>query len=121
MKQGLIFIVEKLNDKFYSSFWTLQRYFSSPLSTLSDSNWDIFTKGFDNILREFESISAQTVELSSEKRKRDSQEKVDRKLTSAVIADLKEFFFPKYLTSRNLFNLQVNNFNTLLFKNIHNI
>jgi THO complex subunit 1 len=89
----------------YPRFWSLQENFSQPLKLFHESNFAHFktnlgatVKAFESLPSEDDSRSARSAEDSRRnlKRKRDSDD-----------ADAPETFAPKYLTSKDLFELEV--------------
>ncbi|KAJ3275322.1 hypothetical protein HDV01_000614 [Terramyces sp. JEL0728] len=79
---------------FYTDFWQIQKYFSNPM--LLQSEFDDFSGKFDLALNQFEDI------LEQERKKDDKKDAKKKRVSNG------SFFFPKYLTNRVLFELQMN-------------
>ncbi|ORY52100.1 hypothetical protein BCR33DRAFT_712307 [Rhizoclosmatium globosum] len=105
------------NDKrFYHTFWSLQRFFSDPLIVLkSPAEWSKMESAIEAVLAVFEAENDTDLKSGSD-RKRKASAMNSASASSNDIGggtadkelDLKdEYFFPKFLTSRNLFELQI--------------
>ncbi|KAJ3030497.1 UNVERIFIED_CONTAM: hypothetical protein HDU68_008785 [Siphonaria sp. JEL0065] len=104
---------------FYKTFWSLQRYFSDPISVLKKlDEWSKMESAIESVLQVFEAENELDLKSGSvdRKRKLNSQDASSSSTAATVSApslidkelDLKdEYFFPKFLTSRNLFELQI--------------
>lgn len=91
----------KAND-FYNTFWSCQAYFSNPTATMSDKT--TFSRVKDSItllIEEMEKAVQERIELKL------SDDKFGSSASSGSSAGYMPYF-PKYLTSRNLFKLQLN-------------
>jgi THO complex subunit 1 len=89
-----------VENETYNQFWELQFYFSNPTVLLEQSSFVEFEKRIDSVLTHLESMHQQTANI---KTKRKSETKLSSKPDSF-------HFFPKYLTSKNLFELEVFSF-----------
>lgn len=90
-------------DILYPIFWRLQQVFSNPPLLFKNGNFEDFKKGLDATLVKFKEIPAVSQRTPSQlsqnlKRKADSFEQ------QSAFANT---FNPKYLTSRDLFSLEV--------------
>ena len=93
-------------DTLYPIFWSLQESFSSPTRLFDDANLQSLKSGLESTMRKFRDIHQEhsargASKLPDEskrgmKRKRDGQEE-----------ELAASFNPKYLTSRDLFDLEI--------------
>ena len=90
-------------DALYPIFWTLQNTFSNPPHLFKDNNLEEFKKGLDATLVKFREVPTAIQRGSSESRKgtKRSADEMDRQ------DDFAATFNPKYLTSRDLFSLEV--------------
>ena len=96
--------IELTMDVLYETFWSLQNFFSQPTKLFDDTNLETFKAGLLATMRKFKSVqralqsrdAAKAAEGKRGKRKRSSPED---EVTSA--------FNPKYLTSRDLFELEI--------------
>ncbi|KAJ3413691.1 hypothetical protein HDV05_007679 [Chytridiales sp. JEL 0842] len=102
------------DDGFYNTFWGLQGFWSNPLTIFQSNNWEVMTKGVEAVIKRFESISEQTDggnrSSSDRDRKRKKEEKKNPPPPPPQASQKQkshDFFFPKYLTSRNLFDLEL--------------
>ena len=91
------------NSKLYPIFWSLQQYFSVPTRLFDDSHFSSFKQGLEAAMRKFEETPAvvQTKSVSEEPRGR------KRKLGDDVGHQYGSNYNAKYLTSRDLFELEV--------------
>lgn len=88
---------------FYNDFWFIQKYFSNPLLLQTETEFSDFSSKFDLILNQFEDILEQE---RKELKKDDKKEPKKKRVSNG------SFFFPKYLTNKALFELQVIEFNS---------
>lgn len=108
-------------DTLYPTFWTLQQAFSNPIRLFSQEHLDEFKQGLDATLKKFRHvplvIQARTTDAKrGVKRKRDDEhdEQRDTQYVDQHNEPQNEHhdefaatFNPKYLTSRDLFELEV--------------
>jgi THO complex subunit 1 len=87
-------------DELYPIFWTLQQAFSNPPRLFNEEIFEEFKKGLECTLAKFKEVPTAIQRESSKgtKRKVDEMERKDEFTTT---------FNPKYLTSRDLFSLEV--------------
>lgn len=93
-------------DALYPMFWGLQAYFSAPTKVFDSQHFASFKTGLEATLSTFKSIKADSENQSASKASEDLRRAMKRKRT----VDGQEFatsFNPKYLTSRDLFDLEV--------------
>ncbi|EGE84897.1 nuclear matrix protein [Blastomyces gilchristii SLH14081] len=93
-------------DELYPIFWSLQNNFSSPTSLFDPANFAAFKTGLEASLSIF-----QKVNTDMEARMTKGSEDARRGLKRRRVGDGMEMtnsFNPKYLTSRDLFELEVN-------------
>ncbi|OAX85595.1 hypothetical protein ACJ72_00009 [Emergomyces africanus] len=93
-------------DDLYPIFWSLQTNFSSPTTLFNPANFTAFKAGLEASLSIF-----QRVNTDMEARMTKGSEEARRGLKRRRIGDGTEMtncFNPKYLTSRDLFELEVN-------------
>lgn len=94
-------------DELYPIFWTLQQYFSQPKKLFDPAQVDIFKKGIEATMLVFEKIRKDQGERGMAKVNGIPKAGIKRKRGSAGESDLANAFNPKYLTSRDLFELEV--------------
>lgn len=87
-------------NTFYPIFWTLQRTFSDPTRLFADKYFESFKKGLAATLAEFKEVPTVMSAKSESKQNLSRQE-------SEGHDDFANTFNPKYLTSRDLFKLEV--------------
>lgn len=89
-------------DALYPIFWTLQQVFSNPPALFKQNVFEEFKKGLDATLAKFKEVQIVSQRASEtlrgEKRKAAEMEQE---------GELANTFNPKYLTSRDLFSLEV--------------
>jgi THO complex subunit 1 len=93
-------------DALYPLFWSLQAYFSSPTNMFDAERFTSFKTGLEATLVAFKNINTEMENESSARASEDARKSNKRKR----IADGTEVatsFNPKYLTSRDLFDLEV--------------
>ncbi|RJE27393.1 nuclear matrix protein [Aspergillus sclerotialis] len=93
-------------DTLYPMFWGLQAYFSSPTKMFDPQHFATFKTGLESTLSAFKSMNTE-VETQNTSRGSEDRKSAKRKRT-ADGAEIASSFNPKYLTSRDLFDLEVN-------------
>lgn len=92
-------------DALYPVFWSLQSYFSSPSKMFDPERFASFRTGLEATLSAFNNINT---ELENQGAKRTTEErKSNKRKREAEGAGVSDNFNPKYLTSRDLFDLEV--------------
>jgi hypothetical protein len=89
-------------DELYPVFWTLQQSFSNPPRLFKDENFAEFKKGLELTLNKFKDVP--TVSQRSSENNKGTKRKGDEMEGRDEFAST---FNPKYLTSRDLFSLEV--------------
>lgn len=92
-------------NELYTIFWSMQQYFNQPRTLFDASNLSKFKHGLESTISFFKSMQTQSVARpmkATEEAKRGTKRK-----RSQGIDDLANSFNPKYLTSRDLFELEV--------------
>ncbi|KAI9333687.1 THO complex, subunit THOC1 [Obelidium mucronatum] len=98
---------------FYKTFWSLQRYFSDPMIVIKKlDEWAKMESAIESVLQVFEAENESDLKSGSDrKRKAAAMSSLDSVAASTAVEkelDLKDdYFFPKFLTSHNLFELQI--------------
>ncbi|OQE80589.1 hypothetical protein PENNAL_c0045G05310 [Penicillium nalgiovense] len=93
-------------DALYPLFWSLQAYFSAPSKVFDAERFTSFKTGMEATLAAFKNINTEMGNESSARASEDARKSNKRKR----IADGSEVatsFNPKYLTSRDLFDLEI--------------
>jgi THO complex subunit 1 len=91
------------NSEFYPIFWRLQHDFSTPTRLFDDQNFSPFKDGIDKTLEKFK----KTPVVAQTKGAGDAQRGIKRKLGHVTGDHYASNYNPKYLTSRELFDLEV--------------
>ncbi|EAW13358.1 THO complex subunit THO1/HPR1 [Aspergillus clavatus NRRL 1] len=91
----------------YPMFWGLQAYFSAPTKVFDPQHFASFKKGLENTLTVFKTIRT---DLESQSASRTAEEirKSNKRKRTTDGQEIASSFNPKYLTSRDLFDLEVN-------------
>lgn len=92
-------------DELYPMFWGLQAYFSSPTKMFDPQHFATFKTGLESTLSTFQSVNTE-LETQSTGRVPEDRKSSKRKRV-ADEAEIASSFNPKYLTSRDLFDLEV--------------
>lgn len=92
-------------DTLYPIFWGLQAYFSSPTKIFNAQHFATFKTGLESTLSAFRTVNTD-LETSNSKTHEEIRKSTKRKRT-ADGPEIASSFNPKYLTSRELFDLEV--------------
>jgi len=90
-------------DALYPLFWGLQSYFSAPTRLFEAASLQSFKEGIDATMACFQKLSAHT---SAPTRPDESRRGIKRKRSESG-SEISTTFNPKYLTNRDLFDLEV--------------
>ncbi|KAL4902839.1 hypothetical protein BDW74DRAFT_58485 [Aspergillus multicolor] len=93
-------------DTLYPIFWGLQAYFSAPTKIFDVQHFTTFKGGLESTLSAFRTVNTD-LETSNSKTQEEIRKSTKRKRT-ADGPEIASSFNPKYLTSRELFDLEVN-------------
>lgn len=93
-------------DTLYPVFWSLQENFSTPTRLFDDANLEIFQRGLSSTLVKFKEVQQDLQARGTSKLPDDGKRGVKRKRNGQE-DELSSSFNPKYLTSRDLFDLEV--------------
>jgi len=95
--------VEKQNtSEFYSTFWRLQQDFSVPTRLFQDEHFKVFKSGLEETLIKFGATTVVQTKTSAEEPRG-----LKRKLGDEGKSKYHDTYNPKYLTSRDLFELEL--------------
>lgn len=95
-------------DALYPKFWTLQSFFSSPTRLFEPSNMSTFKDGIEQTISCFKSVSqSSTSSTNSSDVKRGLKRKRANENDTTNSSIPSTTFNPKYLTNRDLFDLEV--------------
>lgn len=95
--------IKNENSQFYPIFWRLQDDFSDPTRLFKDENFGPFKEGVEKTLAKFR----KTPVVAQTKSAGDAQRGIKRKLGDDGGDQYASNYNPKYLTSRELFELEV--------------
>ncbi|KAG9805566.1 nuclear matrix protein, partial [Aureobasidium melanogenum] len=95
--------VKDENSEFYPIFWRLQHDFSNPTRLFEEENFSPFKDGIEKTLMKFK----KTPVVAQTKSAGDAQRGIKRKLGDETGDQYASNYNPKYLTSRELFELEV--------------
>ena len=93
-------------DSLYSIFWSLQDYFSQPTKLFDNQSLQSFKVGLQMTLSKFKQIHQDQHARGSSKFPAESKRRFKRKRDGQE-DELASTFNPKYLTSRDLFDLEI--------------
>ncbi|KAG8529966.1 uncharacterized protein KY384_005448 [Bacidia gigantensis] len=93
-------------DALYSIFWSLQDYFSQPARLFEPDNLKAFKSGLQATIVKFKQVQQDQLARGTSKLPIERQRSSKRK-RSGQEEELASAFNPKYLTSRDLFDLEI--------------
>ncbi|KAJ5580049.1 uncharacterized protein N7459_006034 [Penicillium hispanicum] len=93
-------------DALYPIFWSLQSYFSTPIKTFDPERLASFKAGLEATLSAFKKIRPEMENQGTARSSEEARKSHKRKRT-ADEGEVGTSFNPKYLTSRDLFGLEV--------------
>ncbi|CRG92773.1 THO complex subunit 1 [Talaromyces islandicus] len=94
-------------DALYPIFWGLQGFFSSPTRLFDSQNFSNFRSGLETTLKTFKLLNTDIDTRSCTKAPEEVRRGLKRKRNGDGV-EISNSFNPKYLTSRELFDLEVN-------------
>ena len=93
-------------ETLYPMFWSLQHYFSTPTTLFDAANLKAFKDGLEATLDKFREVQKESEARGNLKPVEESRHGVKRKRDTNG-EEIASSFNPKYLTSRDLFELEV--------------
>jgi THO complex subunit 1 len=93
-------------DTLYPMFWGLQAYFSAPTKVFDPQHFAKFRAGLEATISTFKSVNTD-LESSSTSKPSEELRKSNKRKRTADGQEIASSFNPKYLTSRDLFGLEV--------------
>lgn len=94
-------------DELYGLFWPLQECFSQPLTLFDTSNFTKFRRGVEETVRTFKTYPSDEGKGSSNTTLDEPKQGRKRQREGTGDDEQSEAFNPKYLTSKDLFELEV--------------
>lgn len=101
-------------DALYPNFWALQECFSMPTRLFDSNHFQVFKQGLDSTIRKFQSVYQELQARGTSRLLDDSKRTLKRK-RSSLDEDVSNSINPRYLTSRDLFDLEVRGNSWALF------
>lgn len=98
---------EEDNNRFYSEFWSLQKNFAMPTRLFEDETFKQFRQSMGSTMRRFQTVNQGLQARNPSNSADESRRSMKRKRGSNYEDDLSDSFNPKYLTSQDLFDLEV--------------
>ena len=96
------------SNELYPIFWRLQHDFSDPTRLFNDGNFALFKKGLASSIAKFQKIPTVVQTRSGEEDRRGTKRKMDENGVDPDASEhLVDNYNPKYLTSRDLFELEL--------------
>ena len=97
---------EEDNNKFYRDFWALQRSFAMPTRLFEGEHFNQFKEGLGSTMRRFQTVN-KGVQTRNPSHSTDDTKRSMKRKRGQYEEELSNSFNPKYLTSRDLFDLEV--------------
>lgn len=97
---------DKEMDSLYPIFWALQESFSMPTRLFDAKHFHVFKEGLESTLGKFQSVHQDLLARGPPKNLDENRRVAKRKL-NGVEDEILNSFNPRYLTSRDLFDLEV--------------
>ncbi len=93
-------------DKLYPIFWSLQESFSMPTRLFDTKNFQAFKEGLSLAIAKFQSVHQELQARGTSKILEDSK-RITKRKRSSHDDEISNSINPRYLTSRDLFDLEV--------------
>lgn len=93
-------------DALYTTFWSLQDYFSQPTKLFEEANLEVFKRGLQSTMRKFQEVQ-KIYQPKVQSRLADDGKRGLKRERGGSEDELSGAFNPKYLTSRDLFDLEI--------------
>ena len=96
-------------DSFYVKFWSLQKYLKNPIILHSQEVLDEFKPKLDFVINKFFAIEQERIKLRGQSMNNNNNNKssTDQKMDVVISSEEKSEYYPGFLKSRQLFDLQV--------------
>ena len=98
--------IEDVPKNFYAEFWSLQRNFAMPTRLFEEENFQELKQGMSSTIRKFQTVN-QGLQARNSSVAVDDMKRSTKREREDYEQDLSDSFNPKYLTSRDLFDLEV--------------
>jgi hypothetical protein len=92
------------SDAFYTKFWSLQKYLKNPVILHSQEVLDEFKPKLDFVINKFFGVEQERLKLRGQAVNKPS---ADQKMDIVLGSEEKSQYYPGFLKSRQLFDLQV--------------
>lgn len=93
-------------DTLYPIFWSLQESFSMPTRLFDTNHFQVFKNGLDLTIRKFQSVH-QELQARGTSRQLDENKRPTKRKRNSLDEEVSNSINPRYLTSRDLFDLEV--------------
>lgn len=93
-------------NKLYPIFWSLQEYFSMPTRLFDSQHFKVFKDGLDLTIRKFQSVH-QELQARGPSKYLDDNKRPTKRKRDGPEDEILNSFNPRYLTSKDLFELEV--------------
>lgn len=94
-------------DAFYVKFWSLQKYLKNPVILHDQKVLDEFKPKLDYVINKFFGIEQERIKLRGQAAVNNKSGQVDQKMDIEPGTEEKSEYYPGFLKSRQLFDLQV--------------
>jgi hypothetical protein len=104
----LVFPLEKgklMGDAFYLKFWSLQKYLKNPVILHSQDVLEEFKPKLDFVINKFFGIEQERLKLRGQAV--NNKNSTDQRMDIVIGSEEKSEYYPGFLKSRQLFDLQV--------------
>lgn len=96
-------------DTLYPIFWSLQESFSMPTRLFDTNHFQVFKDGLDLTIRKFQSVH-QELQARGTSRQLDESKRPTKRKRNSLDEEVSNSINPRYLTSRDLFDLEVSKY-----------
>ena len=90
----------------YPVFWSLQESFSTPTRLFNSQHFQVFKEGLESTIRKFQQVHHEIQARGTSKQLDENKRTLKRK-RNGLDDEMSNSFNPRYLTSRDLFDLEV--------------
>lgn len=96
-----------MGDAFYVKFWSLQKYLKNPTILHSQDVLEEFKLKLDFVINKFFGIESERLKLRGQAVNNNKPPSADQKMDIVIGSEEKSEYYPGFLKSRQLFDLQV--------------
>lgn len=99
----------------YPVFWALQESFSTPTRLFNSQHFRVFKEGLESTIHKFQLVH-QELQARGTSKQLDENRRILKRKRNGVDDEMSNSFNPRYLTSRDLFDLEVSINHQVLFQ-----